>query len=53
MKIQKPRIRLSTLSRSYVCSGLGATGSGWSYREAWEAWKSEMILKGKRDRIPY
>lgn len=53
MKVLKPKIRLSTLSRSFVCSGLGATGSGWSMREAWDCWKSEMILKGKRNQIPY
>lgn len=31
----------------YICTGLGATGSGHKPVEAWDTWHIEMILKGK------
>lgn len=46
-----PRIRLSRISGAYVCTGVGASGSGLTMREAWESWKVEMILKGREHRI--
>lgn len=51
-KTQKPRIRLSRHTGNFVCSGLGATGSAWTMRDAWHCWTIEMTLKGKQHKIP-
>lgn len=53
-KIIKPKIRPSRNRKGIlICTGLGCTGYGKTFRAAWQVWKTEMILKGKRDKIPY
>lgn len=49
----KPKIRISRLARAFVCSGLGCTGSGESFRAAWQCWAEQMVATGRSKLIPH
>lgn len=49
---KKPYIRISRLRRAMICSGLGCTGSGESFRAAWLSWADQMIQCGRARLVP-
>lgn len=49
---KKPYIRISRLRGVLLCTGLGCSGSGDSFREAWESWAEEMVRLGRSKLIP-